>query len=127
MNRIFYSLIPKTLLILSVFALTGQSTKIMAQNDSQEFFEQGEQQMEQDTQMLEQQQEQPTLEQRERQLEQELNINAENEKNSVEEGINGQIDRVSPSVENIPGADETLGLDDNLPYQPDDEEVQIKF
>ncbi len=100
-----------TPLIFSILVLTGQSSPTQAQAlDEQE-----------------EKQEEQTLDQREQQLEQQLNINRQNERNLEQGGINDEIDHVSPNIEDAPGPGESLGLDDNLPYQPADEEAEMQF
>jgi hypothetical protein len=51
----------------------------------------------------------PSLEQREEALEEELNIGGK-----------------KPEFKAVPSPDEELGLDDNLPFQPTDEEVEMQ-
>ena len=52
---------------------------------------------------------QPSLEQREEALEEELNVGGKR-----------------PEFKAVPSPDENLGLDDNLPFQPTDEEVEMQ-
>lgn len=121
MKKLAHYLIAAIALQFSVVTLFAQSYPSLAQirgSDSQEFFDQGNQEMEQDIQQLEQQQQQEieqkqeeqTLEQKEQQLDDTLNIEQKN-----------------TQIEDTPGPGEAQGLDDNVPEQPTDEEVQIKF
>ncbi len=100
-------------LVTSFFLIGEMKTNPAWAQDrsSEEFFNQGTQEMNEEIQDLEERQnEQQTLEQKEEKLEQELNIRQE-----------------GPRVEEVPGADEALGLDDNLPFQPDAQEVEVRF
>ncbi len=81
-----------------------------AGGDSQEFFEEGTQEMNQEIKDLqERQHQQQTLEEKEKKLEQELKIHQE-----------------GPRIEQVPSPDQRLGLDDNFPFQPRNQEIQIK-
>ena len=81
-----------------------------AGGDSQEFFEEGTQEMNQEIRDLqERQHQQQTLEEKEKKLEQELRIHQE-----------------GPRIEQVPSPDQRLGLDDNFPFPPKNQEIQIK-
>ena len=81
----------------------GQFSPIRAQEtESQEFFEEGEGEFEQEAEKLEEQQEpnsQPQL----------------------------TIDEDPSQVEEVPTPDRELRLNDNMPEQPTNEEIKIKF
>lgn len=98
----------------TTLVLTGslKTNPVWAQeNDSEEFFNQGTQEMNEEVQNSEERQEQ-TLEQKEEKLEQELEIH--------QEGLR---------VEEVPAPEDALGIDadDNFPLQPNDEEVEVTF
>jgi hypothetical protein len=100
--------------LAAAFVLTGslKTNPVWAQeNDSEEFFNQGTQEMNEEVQNLEERQEQ-TLEQKEEKLEQELEIHQE-----------------VPRIETVPAPEDALGIDadDNFPFQPNDEEVEVTF
>lgn len=67
--------------------------------------------------------------QQEQKLEQQLNINRQSERDYVEGNVNDRVDHISPHVEDVPGSSEELGLDDNEPDQPVEEqgEVEVNF
>ncbi len=98
-------------LVTSFVAIGEMKTNsVMAQigEDSQEFFEEGDREMNQEVQNLEEKQnQQQSRQQKEEKLEQELDIHQE-----------------GPRIEEVPTPDERLGLDDNLPFQPN-QEIQI--
>ena len=149
MNRIPYYLITLTPFIFSVLAGTIQPLPAQAQirgADSQEFFEEGNEQMQQDIQELEGETKKqaepllsdegnPTGEQKDpsrveldRADIEELEQEREKKEEQLEETLNIQEqDPNQPKVEDVPGPNEELGLDDNLPYGPTDEEAEIKF
>ena len=78
--------------------------------DSQEFLKEGDRERNQEIKDLEQRQrQQQTLEEKEKKLEQELRIHQE-----------------GPRIEQVPSPDQRLGLDDNFPFQPENQEIQIK-
>ena len=81
----------------------GQFSPIRAQaNESQEFFEEGERKFEREAETLEEQQEpnsQPPL--------------------TIDEDLN--------VVEEVPTPDRELRINDNMPEQPANEEIKIKF
>ncbi|MEA5508536.1 hypothetical protein VB715_02040 [Crocosphaera sp. UHCC 0190] len=82
----------------------------MGDNDSEEFVEQGNQEMEQDVETLENEQSQElTEQQKEEKLEQELNIQQRNPQ--------------SPEIEDVPAP----GVGDNVPTPPPDGEAEIKI
>lgn len=111
MNRITYYLITLISFMFSVLAWTIQPLPVQAQirgADSQEFFEQGNEQMEQNIQELEQ-----GRQKKEEQLDETLNIQ--------------QKKPNDPKVEDVASPSQQLGLDDNEPVQPTDEEAEIKF
>lgn len=111
MNRITYYLITLTPFVFSGLAWTIHPLSAQAQirgTGSQEFFDEGNQQMEQNIQELEQERGK-----KEEQLDDTLNIQEKNP--------NGL------KVEDLSGPNEELGLDDNLPVQPAEEEAEIKF
>ena len=154
MNRRAYQLISSILLIFSISILVGQFSPVRAQNEneSEDFFDQGEEEFDQEAETLEEPQKpdskplltideeppateegsseeseveslQPTeaetenmelqRSQQEQKLEQELNI--------------GEEHPGKPKLEFAPNPNEGLELDDNEPYQPADEEVDVKF
>ena len=102
-NRKVYQLISAILFAFSLSILMGQFSPVKAQaNESQEFFEVGEQEFEQEAEKLEEQQEpnsQPQL----------------------------TIDEDPSEVEEVPTRDQELRLNDNMPEQPTNEEIKIKF
>jgi hypothetical protein len=150
MNRITYYLITLTPFIFSVLAWTIQPLPAQAQiggTDSQEFFEEGNEQMQENIQELEdgtKQKEEPLLlneetptvdeekdssstEQKQSDI-QELEQEREKKEEQLDETLNIQEkDPNEPKVEDVPGPSEELGLDDNEPVQPTDEEAEIEF
>ena len=102
-NRRVYQLISAILFAFSLSILMGQFSPVKAQaNESQEFFDEGEQEFEQEAEKLEEQQEpnsQPQL----------------------------TIDEDPSEVEEVPTRDRELRLNDNMPEQPTNEEIKIKF
>ena len=114
MNRIPRYLI--TLIPFLVAVLVGgmvkptprQAQAQMEGENSQESIEERDGETSVDIQQLEQEREK-----KEEQLEETLNIE--------------EPDPNEPKVEEVPDPDEELGLDDNLPYGPTDEETEIKF
>lgn len=149
MNRITYYLITLTPFIFSVLAWTIHPLPVQAQiggTDSQEFFEEGNEQMQRNIQELEEgtknkaeplllDEETPTVGPKDTssveldQAEiQELEQEREKKEEQLEETLNIQEkDPNEPKVEDVPGPNEELGLDDNLPYGPTDDEAEIKF
>ena len=112
-------------LVISLLNVTILTSKAPAQEtESQRFFEQGSDELNrqiQDLQQNVQQNNQPkidleapnpqsTLEQKEEALENELQIHQE-----------------GPKLETVPSPEESLGLDDNQPFQPENQEIEIKF
>lgn len=97
---------------LALGALASNPSRAQVSGEaSQEVLEGGRPEMDGKIQDLRAEPEEPqTLEQKEEELEQELQIRPE-----------------GPRFEEVPGPDEALGLDDNLPVQPANEEVEIKF
>ena len=97
---------------------------IAQETESQRFFEQGSEELNrqiQDLQQDVQQNNQPKidletpnpqsiLEQKEEALENELQIHQE-----------------GPKLETVPTPEESLGLDDNQPFQPENQEIEVKF
>ncbi len=102
-NRRVYQLISAILFAFSLSILMGQFSPVKAQaNESQEFFEEGERKFEREAETLEEQQEpnsQPPL----------------------------TIDEDPSEVEEVPTPDRELRLNDNMPEQPTNEEIKIKF
>ena len=101
------------------------SQAIAQETESQRFFEQGSEELNRQIQDLQQGVEQnstpeiniesppnpqSTLEQKEEALENELQIHQE-----------------GPKLERVPTPEESLGLDDNQPFQPENQEIDIKF
>lgn len=143
MERRAYQSLGAILLTFSLSILVGQFSYLRAQNASEDFFDQGEQEFDQEAETLEEPQNsnsqppltideeppaatenpQPTeaatesMEERrgqeEQKLEQELNI--------------GEQHPGEPKVEDVPGPNEELGLDGNEPEQPADEEAEVEF
>ena len=113
-NRRVYQLISAILLGFSISILLGQFSPVRAQlNQSDQFFQEGEQEFNQEAENLEKQQEpnsQPLLTIDE---EPPLTINEENEESNV--------------VEDVPSPDRELRINDNMPEQPANEEIKIKF
>jgi hypothetical protein len=145
-----YYLIIITPFIFSVLAGTIQPLPAQAQirgADSQELFEEGNEQMQQDIQALKEETKKkaeplllnegtPTVGQNstsnaelERSDIQELDQEREKkEEQLLEETLNIQEKNPNePKIQDVPGSGEELGLDDNLPEQPADEEAEIKF
>ena len=135
-NRRAYQLISALLLTFSISILVGQSAPVRAQvNESEEFFDQGEREFEQEAETLEKPQnsnsqplltidEEPPTEaatesmeeqrgQQEQKLEQQLNI--------------GEQNPGEPKIEDVSSPNEELRLDDNEPNQPAKQEVEVKF
>jgi rRNA maturation endonuclease Nob1 len=111
MNRISVYLITLIPFLISILGWMIQPRPVQAQvgeEDSQELMEEGNEQIPADIRELEEEREK-----KEEQLEETLNIEEPNPN--------------EPKVEEVPDPDEELGLDDNLPYQPTDEETEIKF
>ena len=102
-NRRVYQLISAILFAFSLSILMGQFSPVKAQaNESQEFFEEGERKFEREAETLEEQQEpnsQPPL--------------------TIDEDLN--------VVEEVPTPDRELRINDNMPEQPTNEEIKIKF
>lgn len=136
--------------IMGVIVLTcsfsvwvGQSTVVFAQDqESDEFFEEGDEQIEQDIDSLEDTQpresdsllieDEPSAEEDAALEGQEATTICTEEQDGQEEvvleGDPSQCEQQlgEPEVEFVPSADEELGLDENVPGQPT-EEVQIEF
>jgi flagellar biosynthesis component FlhA len=110
-------------------AFSENSSRILAQirgQDSQEFFNEGDQQMEQETQTLENEQSQESTEEREEQ-----NLQAptqepteQQEEQNLERTLNiEQKNPQTPEVQDIPAP----GVGDNVPTPPPTGEVEIKL
>ena len=134
-NRRTYQLSSGLLLTFLISILVGQFSQVRAQNASDDFFEQGEREFEQDAEQLEKPQdansqplltidEEPPTEaetesmeeqrgQQEQKLEQQLNI--------------GEQNPGEPKIEDVSSPDRELRPDDNEPNQPAKQEVEIKF
>ena len=94
--------------------MVGEFSPVRAQaNESEQFFEEGDQEFEREAEILEKQQEPNSQPQLTIDEEPPLTINEENEEPNV--------------VEDVPSPDRELRINDNMPEQPANEEIKIKF
>ncbi len=114
-NKLTSVLISLIALAITIQTASANPSRTLAQirgEDSQEFFGEGDEQMDREIQTLEDGQPQaPSLEQEERNLEQDLNIQQNNPD--------------APKIEDIPSP--ALGDGDNVPTPPPLGEAEIKF
>ncbi len=109
-DKIFFFLIP----LIGLTLMTQLFSPVFAQargGDAEEFFNEGDQEMEQETQNLENESPQQGRQQEEEKLEQELNIEQNNPR--------------APKVQEVPSS--PVGDGDNVSTPPPEGEVQIKF
>lgn len=151
-NRRTYQSLGAILLTFSISILAGQFSCLRAETESEEFFDQGQQEFEREAEILEEPKKpdaKPLLTVDEEPPEEEVNYPEESEagdrqpseaategmeerrgqqEQKLEQQLNiGEQEPDEPQVEFTPDSNEELGLDDNQPYQPDDEEVEVKF
>lgn len=115
MNRRTYQLMGAILFAFLIPILTGQFAQVMAQNAADDFFDQGEQELNQDAETLEQRQN-PNLKPL---------LTIEEEPSPIENTNEEQTEPGKPQVEDVPAPD--AGGGDNLPEQPSEGEIEFKF
>ena len=101
-DRRVNQLINSILLTFAISIPVGEFAPVNAQaNQSEQFFERGQQEFEREAETLQDPPSEPKL--------------------TIDE------DRDSLELESVPTPDEELGLDDNEPYESNDEQIKIKF
>ena len=113
-----YQLISAILFAFSISIMGGEFSPVKAQaNDSEQFFNEGREEFEQESDRLLQPDKSGS----------ELRLPATNETPSTLEEREEETSTVEEITEESPAPNEGLGLDENLPDQPDNEQIKIRF
>ncbi len=147
-----YRWIYAVIFALSISTVAGQLAPVRAETESERFFDQGEQKLEQEAEILEESQnpnDKPLLtidessspaevgspEESEAETPQPKEAAIENmeerrgqQEQELEQELNiDERDSEEPKVKYVPSPEEEEGLDDNEPFQPAEAEAEVKF